>query len=407
MRRFVGVNRIPIALLIGVVLVAGCSGADSDTSSDGSLPLTTPTITAEVSTPLTTPPDAPAVAVCADVPTAIEGTPSLTGDVMLVDELGNVLSVEVATGEVTCVRPYNAARAVYESDDEPAPWVQGDPAGVIRWYAASPASLISTGGVGGGNWYVPDDPAEQADVASTYSVPVSFFPTDESGTLWLFRPDVSEVTLVGIVMAGHLSGTVPLASGEHAIAADGRGGLVIESGDSTLREYRTLSIEGAMTPLWTGSDLVAVGADTIVGVTCESEDACRLTVTNRTSGDIVDLGAAPTAFTSGRDFLEQFVTLSPDETLLATPTVEGDLYSATPSSGGPMVIDVTNGSVVKLDGGVWPMSTHNLTWSADGSVLYWIDFDGGLRAWSPGDPDTVVQLGADRLPTLRNVIVEE
>ena len=400
MRRFVGVKQLPIALLVGAVLVAGCSGADSDTSSDGTLPLTTPTLTAEVSTPLTTPPDAPAVAVCADVPTAIEGTPSLTGDVMLVDELGNVLSVEVETGEVTCVRPY-------ESDVEPAPWVQGDPAGVVRVNAGSPVSLISTGGVGGGNWVVPDDPAEQADVASTDSVPVSFFPTDESGTLWLFRPDASEVTLVGIVMAGDLSGTVPLASGEHAIAADGLGGLVIESGDSTLREYRTLSTEGATTPLWTGSDLVAVGADTIVGVTCESKDACRLTVTNRTSGDIVDLGAAPTAFTSGRDFLEQFVTLSPDETLLATPTVEGDLYSATPSSGGPMVIDVTNGSVVALSGGVWPMSTHNLTWSADGSVLYWIDFDGGLRAWSPTDPDTVVQLGADRLPTLRNVIVEE
>ncbi len=54
-----------------------------------------------------------------------------------------------------------------------------------------------------------------------------------------------------------------------------------------------------------------------------------MTVTNRTSGDIVDLGAAPTAFTSGRDFLEQFVTLSPEGVLLATPTVEGDLYSAT------------------------------------------------------------------------------
>ncbi len=96
---------------------------------------------------------------------------------------------------------------------------------------------------------MPDDPAEQADVESTDSVPVSFFPTDESGTLWLFRPDASEVTLVGIVMAGDLSGTVPLASGEHA-SPQWRGGLVIESGDSTLREYRTLSTEGAMTPLW-------------------------------------------------------------------------------------------------------------------------------------------------------------
>jgi hypothetical protein len=364
-------------------------------------------MTAEVSTPLTTPPDAPAVPVCANVPAAIEGTPSLTGDVMLIDELGNVLSVEVATGEVTCVRPYNAARAVYESDDEPAPWVQGDPAGVIRWYAASPASLISTGGVGGGNWYVSDDPAEHADVESRYTPPASFYPTDDPGTQWLFMPDTREVTLVGIVMAGDLSGTVPLASGEHAIAADGLGGLVIESGDSTLREYRTLSIEGAMTPLWNGSDLVAVGADTIVGVTCESEDACRLTVTNRTGGDVVDLGVAPTAFASGRDFLEQYVTLSPDGTLLATPTVEGDLYSATASQDGPMVIDVTNGSVVELDGGVWPMSTHNLTWSTDGSVLYWIDADGDLRAWSPADPDTVVQLGADVLPTLRNVIVDQ
>jgi hypothetical protein len=332
------------------------------------------------------------------VPTAIEGIPSLTGDVMLVDELGNVLSVEVATGEVTCVRPY-------ESDVERAPWVQGDPAGVIRMNLGSPASLISTGGVGGGNWYVPDDPAEQADVESRYTVPDSLFPTDDPGTVWVFTPDTGEVMQVGIVMPGHFPGTISLASGEHAIAADGRGGLVIESGDSTRREYRTLSIEGAMTPLWTGSDLVAVGADTIVGVTCESEDACRLTVTNRTDGDVVDLGVAPTAFTSGRDFLEQFVTLSPDETLLATPTVEGDLHSATPSQDGPMVIDLTNGSVVELDGGVWPMSTHNLTWTADGSVLYWIDADGSLRAWSPGDPDTVVQLGADVLPTLRNVIV--
>jgi hypothetical protein len=394
------VKQVPIALLIGTVLAAGCSGTDSDTSSDGTSPVATPTITAEVSTPLTTPPDAPAVPVCANVPTAIEGTPSLTGDVMLVDELGNVLSVEVATGQVDCVRPY-------ESDVEPAPWVQGDPAGVVRMNLGSPASLISTGGVGGGNWYVPDNPAEQADVESRYRFPVSLFPTDDSGTVWLVTPDTGEVMQVGIVMPGHFPGTISLASGEHAIAADGLGGLVIESGDSTRREYRTLSIAGAMTPLWTGSDLVAVGADTIVGVTCESEDACRLTVTNRTGGDIVDLGVAPAAFASGRDFVEQFVTLSPDETLLATPTVEGDLHSATASQDGPMVIDVTNGSVVELDGGVWPMSTHNLTWSTDGSVLYWIDADGGLRAWSSADPDTVVQLGADVLPTLRNVIVDQ
>jgi hypothetical protein len=53
------------------------------------------------------------------------------------------------------------------------------------------------------------------------------------------------------------------------------------------------------------------------------------------------------------------------------------------------------------------MSTHNLTWSSDGSVLYWIDADGGLRAWSPADPDTVVQLGADLLPTLRNVVIDQ
>lgn len=399
MRRFVGVKQIPIVLLIGAALVAGCSGTDSDTSSDGTLPLTTPTITTEVSTPLTTPPDAPPVPGCADVPTAIEGSPSLTGDVMLVDELGNLLSVEVATGEVTCVRPY-------ESDAEPAPWVHGDPAGVVRVNAGTPGSLISTGGVGGGNWYVPDDPSEPANVESMYTPPVSFFPTDDPGTLWLFIPNTGEVMQVGIVMPGHFPGTISLASSEHAIAADGRGGLVIESGDSTRREYRALSIEGATTPLWTGSDLVAVGADTIVGVTCESEDACRLTVTNRTGGDVVDLGIAPAAFTSGRDFLEQFVTLSPDQTLLATPTVEGDLYSATAFEDGPMVIDVTNGSVVELEGGVWPMSTHNLTWSSDGSVLYWIDADGGLRAWSPADPDTVVQLGADALPTLRNVIVD-
>jgi hypothetical protein len=371
------------------------------------LPLTAPTITAEVSTPLTTAPDTPAVPVCANVPTAIEGTPSLTGDVMLIDELGNVLSVDVATGAVTCVRPHDAARPVYESNLEPAPWVQGDPAGVVRVNAGTPGSLISTGGVGGGNWYVPDDAAEQAEVESMYTPPASFFRTDDPGTVWLFMPDTREVMLVGIVMAGDLGGTVPLAPGEHAIAADGLGGLVIESDDSTLREYRTLSTDGATAPLWTGSDLVAVGVDTIVGVTCESEDACRLTVVNRTDGEVLNLGVAPTAFTSGRGFLEQFVTLSPDETLLATPTVEGDLYSATTLEDGPMVIDVANGSVVELDGGVWPMSTHNLTWSTDGSVLYWIDADGGLRAWSSADPDTVVQLGADVLPTLRNVIVDQ
>ncbi len=134
------------------------------------------------------------------MPTAIEGTPSLTGDVMLVDELGNVLSVEVATGEVTCVRPYDAARAVYESNVVPAPWVQGDPAGVVRVNTGSPGSLISTGGVGGGNWYVPDDPAEHADVESMYTPPASFYPTDDPGTVWLFMPDIGEVMLVGIVM---------------------------------------------------------------------------------------------------------------------------------------------------------------------------------------------------------------
>jgi hypothetical protein len=400
-------KRVPIALLIGAALVAGCSEADSNTSSNGTLRLTTPTITAEPSTPLTTPPESPAVPACSNVPTAIEGTPSLTGDVMLVDELGNVLSIDVESGEVTCVRPYDAARAVYESNVEPAPWVQGDPAGVVRVNAGTPGSLISTGGVGGGNWYVPDDPAENAEVESMYTPPVSFFPTDDPGIVWLVIPDTGEVMLVGPIVEGHLLGTISLGSGEHAIAADGLGGLVIESGDSTLREYRTLSTEGAMTPVWTGFDLVAVGTDTIVGITCESEDACRLNVVNRTSGDVVDLGVAPAAFTSGQDFLEQYLTLSPDQTLLATPTVEGDLYSATTFEDGPMVIDVTNGSVAELDGGVWPMSTHNLTWSTAGSVLYWIDADGGFRAWSPADPDRVMQLGADVLPTLRNVIIDE
>jgi hypothetical protein len=51
------------------------------------------------------------------------------------------------------------------------------------------------------------------------------------------------------------------------------------------------------------------------------------------------------------------------------------------------------------------MSTHNLTWTTDGSDLYRIDADGGRRAWSPTDPDAVVQIGADVLPALRNVIV--
>jgi hypothetical protein len=202
------VKRIPIALLIGAVLVAGCSGADSDTSSDGTVPLTTPTITAVVSTPHTTPPDAPAGPVCANVPTAIEGTSSLAGDVMLVDELGNVLSVEVATGQVDCVRPS-------VSDVEPAPWVQGDPAGVVRVNTGTSGSLISTGGVGGGNWYVPDDPgdpAEPAGLESMYTPPASFFPTDDSGTVWLFVPDTGEVMQVGIVGPGHFDGTISLAS---------------------------------------------------------------------------------------------------------------------------------------------------------------------------------------------------
>jgi hypothetical protein len=338
-----------------------------------------------------------------DVPTTIDGQSSLTGEVMLVDELGSVMSVDVATGEVTCIRPYNAGRALYESDGEPAPWAQGDPAGVVRMNLGTPLSLISTRGVGGGNWSMPDDPDEQAQDAGPADV--AFFPTDDRGTLWRYGSDTGEAMLVGIVDAQQFNGTISLASGEHAIAADGRGGLVIEGGDSTLREYRTLSTDGTTAHLWAGFDLVAVGKDTIVAVTCESEDACTLTITNRTNGDVLDLGAVPAAFASGQDLLEQYVALSPDETLLATPTLDGDLYSATASDDGPVVIDLTDGSVVELSGGVWPMSTHNLTWRTDGSVLYWIDVDGGLRAWSPTDPATVMPLGAGVLPTLRNVIV--
>jgi hypothetical protein len=396
---FVGVERIAFTLVVGAALMAGCSGSDSSSSSGGTSQRATPT-TAEVSTSVaspapidTSPASAPAGPVCPDVPTAIEGIASLRDVLVLVDERGSVILLEPGTGLVTCVRPY-------ESDVEPAPWVQGDPAGVLRFFSGS---VISTRGADAGSWFVPDDPQQRVDSTSGGQ----FWPTSDSFTLWAYRPPPPEVTLVGIVETGFLN-SASVLPGETPIAPDGRGGLVIESetGDSPAREYRTLSIEGDSTPLWSGSDLIAVGADTIVGIICESEDACTLTVVDRTSGDSLDVDVAPAAFASGQDSVEQFVTLSPDEALLATPTLEGDLHAATALQDGPMVVDLMTGSVTELEGGVWPASTHNLTWSTDGSVLYWIDVDGDLRAWSPTDPDVVMQPGAGVLPVLRSVVLD-
>ena len=334
----------------------------------------------------TTPPDAPSSSICSNPPVTVEALPAATDDLLVVDDHGDVLRLDLASGAVVCDRPNESA--------EPAPWVWGVPAGAIRLESGL---LISTTSYGGGSWYVPDDPAEEVEpLWESFPVAV-YWLTGTGESVWLFEYE-HEVRLLDPVDM-ETEPAISLTGVGWPVAADGNGGLVILDRG----EYSSLSADGTSTSLGTWSYLAAASPDTLVGVVCDpSPGVCRLVVVDRNSGAERDLGAGPTAFS--REDLPEFVALSPAGTMLATPTLDGDLSSVAPLDG-PMVIDLETGSVVELTGGVWPLSTRDLVWSTDGSYLYWVDGQGGLRAWSATDPDTVEQVGADVLPVLRNVAV--
>ena len=295
----------------------------------------------------------------------IEALPSAKDDLLLVDERGDVLRLALTSGSVTCPRPNQSA--------EPAPWVWGVPAGALR---LETGLLISTVSYGGGNWYVPDDPSVSAEPLEAMEM---YWSAGAADTVW--SGGYKDVRLLH--PADLKSGPViPLPTGARVIAPDGRGALVITTGD----EYQTLAANGTLARLWSGSGLTAVNADTLVGLVCETEDPCRWVVVDRTSGDVGEAGVAPDAFSVARD-ATQFVALSPDGTLLATPTLEGDLAFSKTALDGPMVVDLRTGSAVSSSPAASGRCPHE-TWSGrrtdpscSGSMVK--DICGHGRRWTP------------------------
>jgi hypothetical protein len=392
-------NRAAVALLAGFGLAAMSTACGTDDEAVTSPIESTPT-NAEVTptnasttsdlppfTWATTPPDSASSSICSNPPVRVAAVPSAFDDLLLVDDNGDVLRLDLASGAVVCDRPSGSTG--------PAPWVWGVPAGAIRLESGL---LISTASFGGGSWYVPDDPAVPVELLYE-SFPVAvYWPTGAVHTVWMFEHQDEVRVLNPIDM--QTEPAIPLPDGGRPVAADGGGELVILTG----REYSTLSADGRSTSLWNGSYLVAVRPNALVGLVCQATDTCRLVVVDRNSGVERDLGPGPAAFARGD--VAEWVAMSPAGTMLATPTLEGDLSSMT-ALDGPMVIELATGTVVELTGGVWPVSSRNLVWSTDGSYLYWVDGNGGLRAWSADDPDNVIQLGADVLPVLRVIAVDQ
>ncbi|HEX9260398.1 MAG TPA: hypothetical protein VF855_12735 [Acidimicrobiales bacterium] len=376
---------IACVVLVLAASYLASSTADDHSSAPADVEATTATTAARAPTTTSRPATSAAsttsstigpLGICHTLPRAVPTLlPSANTSIGLVDKEGEILRLDLAAGELTCLRGVDSALT---------PWARPD--GMTSAFRSVNGTVASSGWETG--WYLPDDdalPVHYLEQGQTYPGPL--------GTVWLVRygadgwgmiVELRPVDGGDAIMSTVLPPNTWIGghSGGRLVAIIAGSGFLIDP-------------DGRRTRLWEGGALLAINRDHALSIASTSDGSTFLAKTDLATGVVRALGPVPRELNGCTANLR--CSLSPDGNTLAISSVPYDL-----SIDLPKALDVRAGEVTTLGKPLTKRSADPFAWSSDSQWMLWIDVDGGLNAWSARD-GTTAALGAGELPVIWDI----